>query len=501
MIMQYFQLILYTVVLAMLTNILRFKGSPLFNKCLLIGASLILVGVEGVLFDYVNIKWTLGLFITITVICFRIFGGVFSSIFSWLIVYAQSGGISITILVNYFLVAALVYLLVKFMNNFEANNDSWLFKLTENSKQLNVFKEVSFSMQQTLNLEKLLKTILTSVTAGYGLGFNRAIILLIDENGSKLSGIMGTGPMTAEEGFQTWGRLTKNKYKLKELIENKEVEKTADLLLNERVQRLEISLDEPTFLLKTLESGTPLHIKEFDKNDSALLLFSEQFNMSELAVFPLISQGTKVGILMVDNPVNKKPITDNDIDSVIPLANQAAIAIQHTRLYSKIEDMALKDGLTGLFNQRAFQSVLEQHWPHRKQAPMSVVLLDIDNFKHFNDTNGHLLGNQVLIQLADTIRSSIDNQDSAFRFGGEEFVVLLPSTSKKAAIQVAERIRINVENTAFPCGEKQPSGRLTISLGVASSEEIRSASVFDLVDTADRALYRAKKAGKNKVVS
>ncbi|MNN50696.1 Phytochrome-like protein cph2 [compost metagenome] len=202
----------------------------------------------------------------------------------------------------------------------------------------------------------------------------------------------------------------------------------------------------------------------------------------------------------MDNPVNRKPITATAIDSVIPLANQAAIAIQHTRLYSKIEDMALKDGLTALFNQRAFQTVLEQHWPHRKQSPLSTILIDIDYFKHFNDTNGHLLGNQVLIQLADVIKCSIDDQDLAFRFGGEEFVVLLPSTSKEAALHVAERIRMNVENTSFPCGEKQPTGRLTISLGVASTEEMQSSVAFDLVDTADRALYRAKEAGKNKVV-
>ncbi|MNZ70792.1 Response regulator PleD [compost metagenome] len=162
--------------------------------------------------------------------------------------------------------------------------------------------------------------------------------------------------------------------------------------------------------------------------------------------------------------------------------------------------MALKDGLTALFNQRAFQTVLEQYWPHRNQSPLSTILIDIDYFKHFNDTNGHLLGNQVLIQLADVIKRSIDDQDMAFRFGGEEFVVLLPSTSKDAAIQIAERIRMNVENTLFPCVEKQPAGRLTISLGVASTEGMQSSMAFDLVDTADRALYRAKEAGKNKVV-
>lgn len=500
MIMQYIQLVMYTIILVIITNYLRFKGKAAFNKGLLVVSSLALVEIEGLLFDFTNTTMILAVFIGISVICFQIPGGLVSTVVSWLILYAQIGESGLTALFSYLLFAALVHLLARWITNTQKESDNWLNKLTESAKQLNVFKEVSVSMQQTLNLQKLLKTILTSVTAGYGLGFNRAIILLIDENGSKLRGIMGTGPMTAEEGYKTWNRITKSKYTLMELIENKEIEESIDLLLNDRVKELEISLDEPNFLYRALESETPLHIKGIDGNDKALLLFAQQFNMSELAVFPLISQRTKVGILIVDNPVNQKPITATAIDSVIPLANQAAIAIQHTRLYSKIEDMALKDGLTALFNQRAFQTVLEQYWPHRNQSPLSTILIDIDYFKHFNDTNGHLLGNQVLIQLADVIKRSIDDQDMAFRFGGEEFVVLLPSTSKDAAIQIAERIRMNVENTLFPCGEKQPAGRLTISLGVASTEGMQSSMAFDLVDTADRALYRAKEAGKNKVV-
>ncbi|MNO23753.1 Phytochrome-like protein cph2 [compost metagenome] len=500
MIIQYIQLVIYSIILVIITNYLRFKGSDSFNKYLLVVSSLVLVGIEGVLFDFLNTKWILALFIGISVLCFKALGGLVSSVISWLIIFLKTDESDLTVLFSYVLVGMLVYLSTNLINNTQKESDNWLDKLTENSKQLNVFKEVSFSMQQTLDLQKLLKTILTSVTAGYGLGFNRAIIMLIDENGSKLSGIMGTGPMTAEEGYKTWDRITKSKYTLMDLIENKVIEKSVDLLLNERVMKLGISLDEPNFLYRTLESESPLHIKGIDENDKALKLFAQQFSMSELAVFPLISQGTKVGILIVDNPVNKKPINAVAIDSVIPLANQAAIAIQHTRLYSKIEDMALKDGLTALFNQRAFQTVLEQYWPHRKQSPLSVILLDIDFFKHFNDTNGHLLGNQVLIQLADVIKCSIDDQDMAFRFGGEEFVVLLPSTSKAAAVQVAERIRMNVENTSFPCGEKQPTGRLTVSLGVASSERLQSSVAFDLVDIADQALYKAKETGKNKVV-
>lgn len=498
---QYLLLILYTFIVAIITNYLRFKVRDYFNKWILISSSLLLVEIEGMWFDFVHTQWILLIFIAISVWCFHNYGGFIGACVAWIILGSQTNGSGLSILLSYLVFATAVYLLFYYMRNKQMESDEWLIKLSGNSKQLNVFKEVSFSMQQTFNLQKLLQTILTSVTAGHGLGFNRAMILLIDDNGTKLNGMLGTGPMTVEEGYAVWDRITKNKYKLGELIEIKETEKSADLLLNERVKRLEISLDEPNFLYQALESGSPLHIKEIDESDKTLLLFAHQFNMRELAVFPLISQGVKVGILIIDNPVNNKPITVNDMESVTPLANEAAIAIQHTHLYNKIEDMALKDGLTGLFNQRAFQKFLEQHFSHSGQGSLSLILIDIDYFKHFNDTNGHLLGNQVLMQLADVIRHSIQENDLAFRFGGEEFVILLPHRGKEIAIDVAEQLRINVENTTFPCGEKQPSGRLTISLGVASSEEYQVSTGFDLFDTADQGLYKAKEAGRNKVVS
>ncbi|WP_438348552.1 GGDEF domain-containing protein [Paenibacillus sp. FA6] len=445
-------------------------------------------------------NWMLLIFIGMSVICFHAYGGIASVLISWCIVFAQTGESNVFVLCIYSLVAAGVYVLTEYIRNVKIESDDWLSKLSLNSKQLNVFKEVSFSIQQTLNLQKLLHTILTSVTAGHGLGFNRAMILLVDEDGTKLKGIMGTGPMTVTEGYAVWDRITKSKYKLLDLIEGKETEKSVDLLLNEQVKGLEIPLDEPNFLYQALESGEPLHITRIDESDNTLWLFAHQFNMSELVVFPLISQGMKVGVLIIDNPVNKKPITPSDVDSVTHLANQASIAIQHIHLYGKIEDLAIKDGLTGLFNQRSLQTYLEQHLGE-PQGTLSIILLDIDHFKHFNDTNGHLLGNQVLIQLADVIRNSIMEDHVAFRFGGEEFVILLPHTNKEIACFVAERIRSNVENAPFPCREGQPSGRLTISLGVASSEELGALTSLELVDVADQAMYKAKKTGRNKVVS
>jgi diguanylate cyclase (GGDEF)-like protein len=496
----YFLVFILTFFMAVLVNYLRFKANNHINKWLLVSTSLLLAEISGWLVGFHDSKWLLFLFIAISVICFRMKGGLISASIAWLILMLQLNVSSLYDYINFILFAMCIYFINIQFNKIRVVSERRLSKLLDNSKQLNVFREVSYSMQQTLNLQKLLQTILTSVTAGHGLGFNRAMILLINEEGTKLNGIMGTGPMTAEEGFATWERLAKNRYKLKELIEIKETEKTSDSLLNERVKKLEISLAESNSFTKTLENGSPLHIKQLENHDQTLWLFAQQFNMIELAIFPLINRGMKVGVLIIDNPVNKRAITATDIDSVIPLANQAAIAIQQSNLYTKIEDMALKDGLTGLYNQRSFQSFLEKYDANDGQALLSLIMLDIDSFKHYNDTNGHMLGNQVLVQLAKLIRETIADEALAYRFGGEEFVVLLPDSSLQRASMTAEKLRVNVEKTAFPYGEKQPGGRLTISLGVACAGSGVITSAFELIDAADKALYDAKRNGKNKVV-
>ncbi|WEK54053.1 MAG: sensor domain-containing diguanylate cyclase [Candidatus Cohnella colombiensis] len=500
MITPYVPLIVSTLLLSVTANYLRFKGSEKFNKAVLVITSLLVVELEGLFFEFTSTDWTMLVFIGITTICFDMIGALISTSVAGCIMMLQTGESVLFVWLTYLIFATGVYLLHRYMKFKQQESDAWLSKLSTNSKLLNVYKEVSFSIQQSVQLQKLLQTILTAVTAGHGLGFNRAMILLVDEKGTHLNGVMGVGPMTAEEGFAVWKGIAKKKFKLVDLIQIAEKEITSDVLLNDRVKMLEIALDEPSFLSKVLETGSPLHLSNWDNSDQTLLHFVSEFNMSELAVFPLISQEAKVGVLIIDNPVNKKPITANDMDNVIPIAKQTAVAIQHRHFYMKIEDMAIKDGLTGLLNHRAFQTNLVQYIPYSREKTLSLILLDIDSFKHFNDTNGHLMGNEVLIQLAKIIQCLIQEPYQAFRFGGEEFVILLPQTSKEHAVRVAEQLRSNIERATFPCGEKQPLGRVTVSFGVASTEDMPSSGEFDLVDRADQALYKAKHAGKNRVV-
>ncbi|MEN2766929.1 GGDEF domain-containing protein [Ornithinibacillus xuwenensis] len=489
-----------TFIIVVIATFIRFKGSELFNKWVLVIASFLVIEIYGLLIGSLYFGWAALLFIGMTVICFGLVGGLLSSALISLQLQLYQNESAIYLFVSFLVFAISLFFISKGIRSIKFESDRRLSSLLHNSKQLNVFREVSLSMQQTLHLEKLLQTILTSVTAGHGLGFNRAMILLMEDEGKKLRGKMGTGPMTVEEGFATWEEISRKKYELKELIQIKETEEATDRNLNDRIKRLEISLDQSSFLLKALDSGTPLHIKEFDQHDKTLMEFVREFTIIEMAVFPLINQGNKVGVLIIDNPVNKRPIADSDIDSVIPLANQAAIAIHHAHLYKKIEDMALKDGLTGLLNQRAFESKMEEYCRTECSEQFSLMMIDIDSFKHFNDTNGHLLGNQVLTQTAKVINDTLAEGQFAFRFGGEEFIVLLPNSDIEYASLLAEKIRENVELTNFPCGETQPLGRLTVSIGAASNAVRNSIQVQELLDTADKALYEAKRTGRNRVV-
>jgi hypothetical protein len=269
-VLPYTLLMTFVVVTASLANYIRFKGGELFNKWILLLSSFLVVEIHGFLFAFQYTEWLLFVFISIATRCFRLVGGMMAACIAWLVLLVQTSEGSPELLLSYLLFSIIVAFSSNQISQLKEESNRRLAKLIDNSKQLKVFREVSFSMQQTLQLQKLLKTILTSVTAGHGLGFNRAMILLVDNDEKTLNGILGTGPMTAEEGFETWERITKNKYKLEDLIEIKEKEASTDSLLNEIVKELVIPLDESHFFYQTLENGKPLHIKHLEQGDEAL---------------------------------------------------------------------------------------------------------------------------------------------------------------------------------------------------------------------------------------
>ena len=169
-------------------------------------------------------------------------------------------------------------------------------------------------------------------------------------------------------------------------------------------------------------------------------------------------------------------------------------------LFAETERSASRDALTGLCNYRQFREHLDRelHKGQRIDSTLSLVMIDIDSFKHFNDLNGHEAGNQVLVRIAELLRSSVRDVDIAARYGGEEFALVLPSTSKIGACRVAERALREIEDHPFRHRDTQPGGKVTVSMGIATFPA-DAEDTQELIEHADQALYVAKSRGKNQV--
>lgn len=193
---------------------------------------------------------------------------------------------------------------------------------------------------------------------------------------------------------------------------------------------------------------------------------------------------------------------DDEVRFVNSLGSEATTALENARLYEELELLSLTDATTGLFNRRAFDSRLaeESHRAERYGLNLALLMLDIDQFKHYNDTQGHVAGDQVLRQLGQILTGGILRQvDLPFRYGGEEFAVIMPLTNATEGLALAERICDGVASAQFAHGEQQPLGRLTISGGVAAYPE-HCKNEKELVERADVALYAAKRGGRNRAV-
>ena len=170
------------------------------------------------------------------------------------------------------------------------------------------------------------------------------------------------------------------------------------------------------------------------------------------------------------------------------------------KLREETEFLAHVDDLTGIYNHRFFiqQLTMEVGRQKRYPAPLSLLMIDVDYFKHYNDTNGHLAGDRVLKTIAIVIQHTVRQTDIVARYGGEEFSVILINTGKEGAREIAERVKRNVADTRFPNESAQPNGNLTVSIGVATFSPTAS-TITELIREADNALYRAKNGGRNRV--
>jgi diguanylate cyclase (GGDEF)-like protein len=177
---------------------------------------------------------------------------------------------------------------------------------------------------------------------------------------------------------------------------------------------------------------------------------------------------------------------------------EQSLTRERVQMLGKLQKLAITDGLTKLYNSRYFynQLDLEVDRTKRYQHKLSLLLLDIDHFKDYNDAYGHLEGDKVLLRIGEIIKTCLRKMDTAYRYGGEEFTILLPETNAEEAEYVAERIRLGIENEQF---SPEPDVKVskTISIGVTQYRPEERISSF--VERADKAMYMSKEKGRNHI--
>jgi diguanylate cyclase (GGDEF)-like protein len=200
-----------------------------------------------------------------------------------------------------------------------------------------------------------------------------------------------------------------------------------------------------------------------------------------------------------------EPYNDLDLHLLETMAPQMALALDRAEWHQKATQfqlLSITDPLTGLLNRRYLEERLAEEFERSKRHrfPMSFLMIDIDNFKEYNDRHGHQAGDLALEMTAQCLKSALRTADVASRYGGEEFSILLPQTSNTEAIVIAERIRNRVAKSSFPHGQSQPHGAVTVSIGISAFGP-KLDTPASIIGAADHALYVAKSRGKNCVVS
>jgi diguanylate cyclase (GGDEF)-like protein len=213
---------------------------------------------------------------------------------------------------------------------------------------------------------------------------------------------------------------------------------------------------------------------------------------------PILREHHLLGLVTAVDP-EEGAFSDDDVEALSALAVQAGVAIENARLHRVVERQAVTDALTGLANRRQFYEVLGREYERAQRfgQPVSLILLDIDDFKQINDSRGHLAGDAVLHSVAATLAEVIREIDLAARYGGEEFAVLLPQTGPEGAANLAERLRSEIAARKIRFGTDEIAG-VTASFGVAAGP-VNEQTQIDLIASADAALYQAKREGKNHV--
>jgi diguanylate cyclase (GGDEF)-like protein len=334
-------------------------------------------------------------------------------------------------------------------------------QLERNIIQLYTLYNISKSLSTESEMDKLLNQVVKEVS--HALKVHRMNIMLVNDDRTEMSIVAGFGMPHQEKDVKV--KLGEGIYGL--VSQTGQAEVFNDLKTNPRFKAIH-GIDDDT---------------------------------SSVICAPFKGHGQVIGI------VNAYKLGGESFDTaafelLMAASNQVGIALENARLFEETRFLSITDGLTALYNRRYFMERLAEEFDRSKRykRQLSIILIDIDHFKKFNDANGHPEGDYLLRSFAEIMKKIARKSDVVARYGGEEFIIILPETDKEMAAITAERLRSEVEKTDFKGGQTQFLGRVTISSGVASFQE-NTASFEELIKMADDAMYRAKEDGRNRVCS
>jgi len=369
-------------------------------------------------------------------------------------------------------------------------------------RELSILYEVSNAMRTTLKLNQIFYMILTALTSHEGLGFNRAMLFLVNKKENVLEGKMGIGPHSGEEADRIWRGIEKAKLSLEELLNLYDKFKNdPESKLNILVKGVKIPLaDNMGMLALTILEGVPFEVTTEEAKKKVFHAVRNTLSTDYFVTVPLKSKNQTLGAILVDNIFTKKVITKPDMRILTMFANHAGLAIENSRLYEETDHLSKTDWLTKLWNSGQLHKLLTEELEKSRLGDknLSLLMVDIDNFKPYNDRLGHQKGDEAIKKIASLLSRKSREDDFVARYGGEEFTIVMPNTSKKTASLIAERLKKEVEEIFYSEKKTESSLHLTISVGI-STFPYDGSDKDDLIHKADIALYEAKKSGKNKV--
>ena len=247
------------------------------------------------------------------------------------------------------------------------------------------------------------------------------------------------------------------------------------------------------------ETGKPIYLSnaQNDPRFNPKVDNRTGFTTQSIICIPLQTHGKTLGVIEIVNIKDMEIFKSRDLPILTVLADYAAIAVENSRYFARIQKMSITDEYTGLHNARYLYQILDAliRRSFKKQTDFAVVFVDIDNFKDVVDRNGHLLGSQVLKEIGKTISCCLSGQDKLFKYGGDEYVIIFPDRNRREAIELAEKILQSIRSSTYLNSEPTPV-KVTASFGLAMFPE-DAKTRKELLLIADNSMYRIKKSTKN----